>query len=123
MKHQLRVTDNFFITVQDYPSSGILARSPILNQETTPAKEEWYLTAEHGLCCQSALVAAEGLVKKGLKGKKHPIYTPYRSWKEFCNETTCQATLQSTTREHKTLLIVSSFPNRKFSKPLEMDYE
>lgn len=45
-----------------------------MNQKTAPAKEQLCFTAEHGLCCQSALVAAEGLVKKGLKGKKHPIY-------------------------------------------------
>lgn len=45
-----------------------------MNQKATPAEEQWCFTAEHGLCCQSALVAAEGLVKKGLKGEKHHIY-------------------------------------------------
>lgn len=45
-----------------------------MNEKTTPAKEQLYFTAEHGLCCQSALVTAEERVKKGLKGKKHPIY-------------------------------------------------
>lgn len=75
MKHQLQVKDNFFITGQDYLCPGILARSHIMNQKSTPAKEQWLFTAEHGLCCQSALVAAEGLVKNGLKVKKrHRIY-------------------------------------------------